>query len=57
MSPTKNLILIKLSESEKTSFGKEDFAHQSLPQKVLPPSLDFNPVPQLWRLVAAFRLV
>jgi hypothetical protein len=30
----KNSILIKLSESENTKFGKEDFAHQSLPQKV-----------------------
>lgn len=30
----KNDILIHLSESEKTSFGKEDFASQSLPQKV-----------------------
>jgi Domain of unknown function (DUF4375) len=34
MSPTKNHILINLSSSEKTSFGKEDFADQSLPQKV-----------------------
>jgi hypothetical protein len=34
MSPTKNHILILLSTSEKTSFGKEDFANQSLPQKV-----------------------
>src|SRR4030088_851709 len=33
-SVTKNHILIKLSESEKTSFGKQDFADQSLPQKV-----------------------
>jgi hypothetical protein len=31
---TKNDILINLSESEKTSFGKQDFASQSLPQKV-----------------------
>jgi len=30
----KNGILISLSESEKTRFGKEDFALQSLPQKV-----------------------
>jgi hypothetical protein len=30
----KNGILIKLSESEKTRFGREDFARQSLPQKV-----------------------
>jgi hypothetical protein len=29
----KNAILIKLSESEKTSFGKRDFALQSVPQK------------------------
>lgn len=34
MSPTKNHILINLSSSEKTSFGKEDFASQSIPQKV-----------------------
>jgi hypothetical protein len=34
MSPTKNHMLINLSASEKTSFGKEDFARQSLPQKV-----------------------
>ena len=34
MSPTKNHILILLSASEKASFGKEDFASQSLPQKV-----------------------
>lgn len=31
---TKNHILIGLSTSDKTSFGKEDFASQSLPQKV-----------------------
>jgi hypothetical protein len=31
---TKNHILIRLSESEKTRFGKEDFARQSLPQRV-----------------------
>jgi hypothetical protein len=31
---TKNHILISLSASEKTSFGKENFASQSLPQKV-----------------------
>jgi|SRR5450631_1165702 len=30
----KNGILIDLSESEKTRFGKEDFAFQSPPQKV-----------------------
>ncbi len=30
----KNQILIRLSESENTKFGKEDFARQSLPQKV-----------------------
>ena len=34
MSPTKNHILILLSSSDKTSFGKEDFQSQSLPQKV-----------------------
>lgn len=33
MSPTKNHILIGLSESERTKFGKEDFASQSVPQK------------------------
>jgi len=31
---TKNHILISLSESEKTSVGKKDFAGQSIPQKV-----------------------
>jgi hypothetical protein len=31
---TKNHILINLSASEKTSFGKEAFASQTLPQKV-----------------------
>jgi hypothetical protein len=31
---TKNHILIRLSESENTQFGKEDFATQSTPQKV-----------------------
>jgi len=31
---TKNEILIGLSESDKTKFGKEDFAIQSFPQKV-----------------------
>jgi hypothetical protein len=31
---TKNHILISLSESEKTQFGKQDFASQSTPQKV-----------------------
>ena len=30
----KNRILIDLSESEKTKFGKHEFAEQSLPQKV-----------------------
>jgi hypothetical protein len=30
----KNRILIDLSESEKTSFGKVEFAEQSIPQKV-----------------------
>jgi hypothetical protein len=30
----KNGILIRLSESDKTKFGKESFARQSLPQKV-----------------------
>lgn len=30
----KNRILIALSESEQTKFGKEDFAEQSFPQKV-----------------------
>ena len=34
MTPTKNRILIDLSSSDKTSFGKKDFANQSLPQKV-----------------------
>jgi hypothetical protein len=34
MSPTKNHILILLSSSDKTSFGKEDFEVQSPPQKV-----------------------
>ena len=34
MSPTKNHILILLSSSDKTTFGKEDFQSQSLPQKV-----------------------
>ena len=33
MSPTKNHILINLSSSDKTSFGKEEFVRQSLPQK------------------------
>lgn len=31
---TKNEILIGLSESEKTDFGKKEFALQSVPQKV-----------------------
>jgi Domain of unknown function (DUF4375) len=30
----KNSLLIKLSESDKTRFGKENFATQSVPQKV-----------------------
>ena len=30
----KNTILISLSESKNTKFGKEDFADQSVPQKV-----------------------
>jgi len=30
----KNLILIRLSESDRTRFGKEDFQTQSTPQKV-----------------------
>jgi hypothetical protein len=30
----KNGILIALSESDKTRFGKEDFSAQSVPQKV-----------------------
>lgn len=30
----KNRILINLSESKKTSFGKVEFAEQSIPQKV-----------------------
>lgn len=34
MSPTKSHILINLSSSEKTSFGREEFALQSVPQKV-----------------------
>jgi len=34
MSPTKAHILIRLSSSDKTSFGKERFAIQSRPQKV-----------------------
>jgi len=34
MSPTKNHILIRLSESPQTKFGKEDFTSQSVPQKV-----------------------
>ncbi len=32
--PSKNNILISLSESDKTQFGKQDFASQSTPQKV-----------------------
>jgi hypothetical protein len=31
---TENEILVELSESERSKFGKEDFALQSLPQKV-----------------------
>lgn len=34
MCPTKNQILISLSSSEQTSFGREGFARQSFPQKV-----------------------
>ena len=34
MSPTKNHILIRLSESPQTKFGKEDFVSQTVPQKV-----------------------
>jgi hypothetical protein len=30
----KNSILIELSESERTKFGKEDFGSQSIPQRV-----------------------
>ncbi len=30
----KNQVLIELSESERTSFGKQDFSSQSTPQKV-----------------------
>jgi len=33
MSPTKNHILIGLSESPQTKFGKEDFSSQSIAQK------------------------
>jgi hypothetical protein len=36
---TKNHILIRLSESKQTKFGKEEFARQFLPQKVFS---DFN---------------
>lgn len=32
--PSKNDILISLSESDKTQFGKQDFATQSAPQQV-----------------------
>jgi hypothetical protein len=32
--PSKNNILISLSESDKTQFGKQDFASQSAPQRV-----------------------
>lgn len=32
--PSKNEVLISLSESDKTDFGKKDFASQSRPQKV-----------------------
>jgi hypothetical protein len=32
--PSKNHILISLSESDKTQFGKQDFATQSTPQQV-----------------------
>jgi Domain of unknown function (DUF4375) len=34
MSPTKNQILIGLSESPQTRFGKEDFTSQTVPQTV-----------------------
>ena len=34
MSPTKTHILIGLSESDRTKFGKEAFSSQSAPQKV-----------------------
>jgi hypothetical protein len=34
LNMNKNGILISLSESDKTKFGKEDFARQSQPQKV-----------------------
>jgi Domain of unknown function (DUF4375) len=34
MTPSKNQILVSLSESKKTSFGKQDFTVQSVPQKV-----------------------
>ena len=34
MSPTKKHILIRLSESPQTKFGKEEFASQTVPQKV-----------------------
>ena len=30
----KNVILVNLSESENTNFGKEDFATQSQPQEI-----------------------
>jgi hypothetical protein len=30
----KNQTLIMLSESDRTAFGKQDFAEQSIPQKV-----------------------
>ena len=32
--PSKNNILISLSESDKTQFGKQDFESQSTPQRV-----------------------
>src|SRR5450755_1445988 len=32
--PSKNNILISLSESDKTQFGKQDFATQSTPQQL-----------------------
>ena len=32
--PSKNNILISLSESDKTQFGKQDIATQSVPQQV-----------------------
>jgi len=42
MSPTKNHILIGLSESERTKFGKEDFGSQSVPQRVFSALWEFE---------------